>query len=293
MVVLTGVTGAGKSTAKKYCVAQVAERCEGKIAYYDLDPGYFRRMYWGESELVTRNLFETALQLGEQGYVIFICLEDAEGTLQSRQWSQNSISGCGATAAATTSALLNGIEKLATASICCTILTSSNYMAFNFDPALMAPHRLRGYIRFTTLAPALAFEVVNAHAAHVDVADGVAEWLTEMFCAPTVLARGKHNGARCEVTLEDCLTPSIIAGVFHRARLFARRGTVELSHAAKAFANEVDLMANKVAAHARNGGEIGMLVPRLADASGLSLAPAFDPQAVMSQAAVDAALTPA
>lgn len=293
MVVFTGITGAGKTTVKQYCVAQVADRCDGKIAYFDLPPGYFRRMYWGESELVARSLFESCLELGEQGYVVFLCLEDAEATLQSRRWSQNSIGGCGTTAAATTSALLAGIGKLAAAKIKCTVLTSSNYFAFDFDPALMSSHRLRGYIVFGTLDPALAPEVVRAHAANVDVSDEVVEWMTEAFCAPTVLARGKHNGSLCEVTIEDCLTPSLIAGVFHRARLFSRRRPVELEHAARAFAAEVGLMANKIAAHSRQGGEIGMLVPRLADASGLSLTPVFDAQAVTAQAAVDGALAPA
>ena len=94
---------------------------------------------------------------------------------------------------------------------------------------------------------------------------------------------GLAAGDFTAVELADALTPSIIAGVLQRARLFAHKAAIALYHAAKAFAREIGLLAERIASHARTG-DIGMLVPRLADAGGLQLKPVFDPEAVRSQA---------
>jgi hypothetical protein len=99
------------------------------------------------------------------------------------------------------------------------------------------------------------------------------------------------ESAALEVTLEDALTPSLIAGVFGRAHLFARQAAIVLHHAAKAFGREVDLLANRIASHSKTG-DIGMIVPRLAEASGLQLKSVFDPKVYLADALLDGVLVP-
>jgi len=277
LVIATGPTGCGKTTAMHWCANEIQDRCD-RLAFWDFPSGYFRRSYWGESEAVTRELFATAMELAEEGYHIFVSVEDCEATvLQSRQWSQHHTSGCGSTAAATTSEWLHGLKMLADAAIPATVWTSSNYSSQHFDPAITAGHRLRAIVPFEPLRLSMVPTVVAAHAATHEVAEGVVDWVVEAYSRRTVLCRGRRENAAIEVVLEDCLTPAMIAATFGRAWLFAQPDAIETGHVIRAFSGQMSELAGRIAGQAGPGGDVGMIVPALAGARNIELTPAFDP----------------
>ncbi|MEA3400230.1 MAG: ATP-binding protein [Armatimonadota bacterium] len=268
LVVATGPTGVGKTTAMKWAVNQIDQRCDGRLAYFDLPPGHFRDSLYGRSEAIVREVFATARELAlEHGYRVFIACEDAEASLmQSRRWSQRAVSGCGDTAAATTSELLRGLKLLADdGDIAATFFTSSNYTANMFDPALMNESRLRDYITFAPLELSMVEQVVVAHTARWDAADGVGEWLRDALTADPVLARGRQGHASVEVRVADCLTPAMIEGVLARARRLAHRDTITVRHVARAYVRQFTQLSERIASQSH--ADIGMIVPKF-DAAG-------------------------
>ncbi|MGC9320422.1 MAG: AAA family ATPase [Armatimonadota bacterium] len=276
LVVATGPTGAGKTTAMKWVVNQIDQRCDGRLAYFDLPPGHFRDPLYGRSEAIVREVFATARELAlERGFRIFIACEDAEASLmQSRRLSQRAISGCGDTVAATTSELLRGLKLLADdPDIAASFWTSSNYTGNMFDPAVMAEHRLRDYIKFGPMDLSMVAAVIGAHMARWDAADGVGEWLREALTADPVLARGRQGHASVEVHVTDCLTPAMIEGVLARARRLAQRDTIQLAHVARAYLRQFTQLSERIAGQAN--GDIGMIVPKLDGAGDVYLRAVF------------------
>ncbi len=292
-VVMTyGPTGCGKTTGAHYCAQRIDEERDGKLAYFEFAPGQFRNSLWGQSEALVREMFTTARELAtEQDYSIFLVVEDAEATLfRSRQLNQNNDYGCGTTAAATTAEMLHGVTMLANdPNVAVTVWGSSNYGArtYSYDPAVMAEHRLRDYIEFPTLDVNLVPDVVATHAQCYEIGDDVAEWLSDALMSETVLARGRRENVRIEVKLDQCLTPAMISGILNRARLEARGEEIQVGHVAKACANQLDLLANRIASHA-GGGDLGMIVPELADMGKIQLDAVFANENSMED---DAALT--
>ncbi len=276
LVIATGPTGVGKTSVLEWAVNEIAQRSNGRLAYLSYSPGYFRRWWFGQSEHMIREVGETALELGRAGHPVLVSIEDSEELLRSRQWSERQ--SCGGTVAATTSELLTVLGKLAKdPRVAATVFASSNYAADAFDPALLS-HRLRGFLQFDVLELELVPDVIAAHAPRYEFAEpGVTEWLAEILVAPTVLARGRRGNVACEVTLADCLTPSMVSEVLNRARLLADPEPIALTHVREAYVQEFQQLAQRIAAHAHSG-DIHMIVPRLSAAGhDLQLRPAFEP----------------
>lgn len=278
LVVATGPTGTGKTSALEWAVNEIARRSEGRLAYLSYDPGHFRRWWYGQSEHMVREMGETALELGRAGHPVLISIEDSEELLRSRQWSERQ--SCGGTSAATTSSLLHVLGRLASdPRVACTVFTSSNYGANAFDPALLS-HRLRGFLQFGVLEPGLVPRVIAAHAPRFEFAEeGITDWLGTLLTAPTMLARGRRgNNVGCEVTLADCLTPSMVNELLNRAHLLADPEPITREHMREAYVQEFTQLAERIAVHAQgHAGDIGMIVPGLAGVGDLQLRPAFEP----------------
>ena len=295
LVIATGPTGTGKTSVLQWAVNEIARRSEGRLAYLSYDPGHFRRWWYGQSEHMVREMGETAIELGRAGHPILISIEDSEELLGSRQWSQRQ--SCGGTAAATTSCLLNVLDKLRDdPEVACTVFASSNYGANAFDPALLS-HRLRGFLKFGVLEPGLVPDVIAAHAPRFEFAeDGITDWLGELLVEPTMLARGRRGNVACEVTLADCLTPSMVSEILQRAHLLADPEPIEREHVRESYVQEFTQLAERIAVHAQgHAGDIGMIVPGLEGGAGdLQLRPAFEPALeIAADAQLDGVVVPA
>jgi hypothetical protein len=277
LVIATGPTSIGKTTVMRDCVREIAELNGGELAYLNLPPGNFRRSYYGESEHMVRELFATAIELGQERELpVFIAIEDSEVLVQSRRWSQQQLGSCSDTTAATTAEFLHGIDRMAKdARIAVTIWMSSNYES-QIDPALTSPHRLRKHLRFPALEWSMVPAIVRAHTEQHEVAEESVSWLIEALEDDVVLARGRRDGVAVDVSLSDVITPGIISGIVNDASLRAERGGVELGHLVDAWSDQMEGLANRIVDHS-SSGDIAMLVPALRGAGSVQLTAVFDP----------------
>jgi len=292
LVIVSGPTGSGKTSAAEYAVNEIARRSEGRLVFLSYEPGHFRRWYYGQSEHMVREMGETVLEFGRAGHPVLVLLDDSEQLMQSRQFTERQ--SCGGTVAGTTSALLAVLDKLKKdPALACTVLVITNYGSPWFDPALTS-HRLRGVITFGTLDMELVPAVIAAHAPRYEFAgEDVTRWLGEVLVARTTLARGRRGNIACEITLADCLTPSMVSEVLNRAHLLADPEPIEQAHARAAYTQVFGQLAERIVAHAHSG-DVGMIVPALSGAAAdLQLRPAFEPALeTQAQAELDGVVVP-